>query len=104
MAKDKTYIVSVSGRENLIYTKLRGREVFYTYVKAKSLKEAKDKVWEAFSNNPEWSYHPRRDWKIEAEDWTGLKEEYGIMGITFEHVGKYSRDQFYACRKLLEEA
>lgn len=88
---DKTYIVSVYGRANLIYSKLRDREIFYTYLPAQNAKQAVQRVWEEFQQNPEWNYLSRRDVRIEAEDWTGLDESYGSFGIHFDYVKEYTQ-------------
>ena len=64
----KRYLVSMEGRSNLCYSKLRGIELACSYVYANNKKEAISKFWEQFENNKNIGVI-RRDVKITAERW-----------------------------------
>lgn len=65
----KRYLVTLTGRVNCIYGKLRGNELVCSYVHANSKKKAIDLFWGEIEKNENFNCYSRRDFKIEAELW-----------------------------------
>ena len=65
----KRYLVTLTGRANCIYGKLRGNELVCSYVHANSKKKAIELFWGELEKNENFYCYSRRDFKIEAELW-----------------------------------
>lgn len=65
----KRYLVTLTGRANCIYGKLRGNELVCSYVHANSKKKAIELLWGELEKNENFYCYSRRDFKIEAELW-----------------------------------
>ena len=74
----KRYLVTLTGRTNLIVRAMRDHDVCDCYVYAHSQKEAISKFWEQLEKNPHLSSYARRDFKITAERWE--KGELNMYG------------------------
>lgn len=74
----KRYLVTLTGRTNLIVRAMRDHDVCDCYVYANSQKEAISKFWEQLEKNPHLSSYTRRDFKITAERWE--KGELNMYG------------------------
>lgn len=101
----KRYLVTLTGRANCIYGKLRANELVCSYVHANSKKKAIDLFWGEIEKNENFNCYSRRDFKIEAElwnedeldhygnplkDWESAIEFSNLHLIRFNHcTGKY---------------
>lgn len=65
----KRYLVTLTGRKNLGYIKMREQELVCSYVFANNKKDAISLFWGELETNEQFKFYSRRDFKIEIERW-----------------------------------